>query len=143
MAAERSSPHEVRWQQSKNSSNNETGDECGAQRQLCCFSKHFTLGGWSDRVISTCGRGDEAKGDVAAVALLHVITSFVLAFSQRTSRRSLGLLKSLGCDKNTMGCDKNAISFQLAGDRQQFVDLRSPIAVEGRSPLIPRHRMPA
>ena len=106
MAAERSSPHEVRWQQRKNGSNYETGDECGAQRQLCCFSKHFTLGGWSDRVISTCGGSDEAKRDVAAVALLHVITSFGV-FSKNVAP-IIGLPKSLGCDKN-------GIRFQLAG----------------------------
>jgi hypothetical protein len=55
MAAERSSPHEVPWQQRKNGSNYETGDERGAQRLLYCFSRHFTLGGWSERVISTWG----------------------------------------------------------------------------------------
>jgi len=48
MAAERSSPHEVRWQQRKNGGNYETGDERGAQRLLYYFSRHFTLGGSCD-----------------------------------------------------------------------------------------------
>jgi len=42
MAVERSSPHEVRWQQRKNSNNYETGDERGAQRLLYRFLRHFT-----------------------------------------------------------------------------------------------------
>jgi len=74
MAAERSSPHEVRWQQRQNGSNYETGDERGAQQLLYCF---LSISLWE----------------------VHAITS--LAFSQRTWPDHWPS-KSSGCDKNAV-----------------------------------------
>jgi hypothetical protein len=78
MAAERSSPHEVRWQQRKNGSNYETGDERGAQRLLHCFSRHFTLEGSCDHHFHHFG-----------------------VFAKNVAPIT-GLPKSSGCDKNAV-----------------------------------------
>src|SRR5258707_14880108 len=102
MAAERSSPHEVRWQQRKNGSNYETGDERGAQRLLHCFSRHFTLEGSCDHHFHHFG----------------VLSShFTLEGSCDHPFQHFGVLSRnvapiTGVPKSSGG-DKNAVSLQL------------------------------